>query len=64
MRNKKEKTPNNVLKSPLRVAVKQSCSLEEEEDLQSVVSNSKVSNIISKRQQIKRRKTPSLTIFT
>ena len=38
MRNKKEKTPNNVLKSPLRVAaVKQSCSLEEEEDLQSVV---------------------------
>ena len=29
MRNKKEKTPNNVLKSPLRVAVKQSCSLEE-----------------------------------
>ena len=37
MRNKKEKTPYNVLKSPLRVAVKQSCSLEEEEDLQSVV---------------------------
>ena len=37
MRNKKEKTPNNVLKSPLRVAVKQSCSLKEEEDLQSVV---------------------------
>ena len=37
MRNKKEKTPNNVLKSPLRVAVKQSCSLEEEQDLQSVV---------------------------
>ena len=37
MRNKKEKTPNNVLKSPLHVAVKQSCSLEEEEDLQSVV---------------------------
>ena len=30
MRNKKEKTPNNVLKSPLRVAVKQSCSLKEE----------------------------------
>ena len=37
MRNKKEKTPNNVLKSPLRVAEKQSFSLEEEEDLQSVV---------------------------
>ena len=46
MRNKKEKTPNNVLKSPLRVAVKQSCSLEEEEDLQSVVYDVKSKNII------------------
>ena len=36
-----------------------------EEDLQSVVSNSKVSNLISKRQQIRRRKFSSINdIYT
>ena len=53
--NKKEKTSNNFLKSPLS-AERQSCSGEEEEELQSVVFEDKGKKLESKvkRKQVKR----------
>ena len=42
--NKKEKTSNNVLKSPLH-SVKQSCSWKEEEEMQSVVYNANITDL-------------------